>query len=134
MSFPDAALAGAGRPSPVRLVADLTCVAGGGVEVTFTVRNLGRESVEIEPDFHLTLTAVRSSGRNPIAIVFVFPAPGFDVIAAGDQSTFRVPIATAEPGDPTAVLEARRLLVEAEVFLAGREHPARRVFAFPGCS
>ena len=123
-----------GQAAPVRLLASLTCVEGGGAEVTFTVRNLGRESLDINPDFHLSLTAVRPAGPEVVGIVFVFPAPGFDLIPPGGKSTFIVPIATADPGDPGASLQARRLLLEAEVFFAGRDHPARRVFSFPGCN
>ncbi len=121
------------QAAPVRLLADLACTEHGGAEVTFTVRNLGRETLEIDPDFHLSLSAVRPGGPELIGIVFVFPAPGFDVIAPGGESTFIVPIAAAEPGEPGATLQGRRLLLEAEVFLAGREHPARRIFSFPGC-
>ncbi len=144
-------LAAPGQAAPVRLSATLTCLPNGNAEVTFTVENLGRETLVIEPDFHLTLSAVRQGGPEPVAILFVFPAPGFKEIPPGESRTFIVPIDVQEPGDGggdggggeltvrqlrpqgSTSLNARRLLLEAEVFLLGRGHPVRRVFSFPGC-
>ena len=121
------------QAAPVRLLADLTCPAGGGVDVTFTVRNLGKRTLTIENDFHLFLDKVGPRGRESVSAVFVFPAPGFQVIPPGEKKTFLVPIGTAEEGDPGADLSARRLLLEAEVFFEGREKPVRRLFSFEGC-
>ena len=122
------------QAAPVRLLADLTCPAGGGVDVTFTVRNLGKRTLTIENDFHLFLDKVGPRGRESVSAVFVFPAPDFAVIAPGSESTFLVPIGTAEEGEPAgADLSARRLLLEAEVFFEGREKPVRRFFSFEGC-
>jgi hypothetical protein len=121
------------QAAPVRLLADLTCAQGGGANVTFTVRNLGNRTFTIENDFHLFLDKVGPGGRESVSAVFVFPAPGFEVIPPGEQKTFLVPIGTAEEGEPGADLSARRLLLEAEVFFEGREKPVRRLFSFEGC-
>jgi hypothetical protein len=124
------------QAAPVRLLADLTCVARGGADVTFTVRNLGHQTLTIENDFHLFLDKVDPpGGRESVSAVFVFPAPGFDVIPPGKKTTFLVPIGTAEEGEPRPGedLSARRLLLEAEVFFEGREQPVRRLFSFEGC-
>jgi len=121
------------QAAPVRLLADLECAPGGGANVTFTVRNLGNRTLTIENDFHLFLDKVGSGGREAVSAVFVFPAPEFAVIAPGGAKTFLVPIGTAEEGEPGADLSARRLLLEAEVFLEAREQPVRRHFSFVGC-
>ena len=60
-------VAGAGRAraadvrreaAAVVLLAGLTCAQGGGADVTFTVRNLGHQTLTIENDFHLFLDKV----------------------------------------------------------------------------
>ena len=83
------------QAAPVRLLADLTCVTSGEAEVKFTVRNLGNRTLTIENDFHLFLDKVGPGGRKSVSAVFVFPAPGFDVIPPGKKRTFLVPIGTA---------------------------------------
>ena len=123
------------QAAPVRLTADLACLRDGGAEVTFTIRNLGRAPLAIDTDFHLGLELVRAGGREPGPIVFVFPAPGFEVVPPGGERTFVVPMGDAEPGtgEPGADLSARRLILGAEVFFEGRTQPVRRHFSFPGC-
>jgi hypothetical protein len=121
------------QAAPVRLLADLACARSGGADVTFTVRNLGHRTLTIENDFHLFLDKVGPGGRESVSAVFVFPAPGFEVIPPGKKKTFVVPIGTAEEGEPGVDLSARRLLLEAEVFFEGRERPVRRLFSFEGC-
>ena len=135
LSLVDPAFADARRPARVRLLATLACVEGGGAEVTLIIRNMGRETVEIQGDLHLTVTAVGPGGREPVAVLFVFPAPDFRVIPPGGEQTFIIPVSTAdEGGQPGSELRARRLLLEVEVFFAGDKHPTRRQFSFPGCS
>lgn len=121
------------QPAPVRLFADLECASGGGANVTFTVRNIGKDTLTIENDFHLFLDKVGPGGREPVSAVFVFPAPEFQVIAPGAAKTFLVPIGTGEEGEPGADLSARRLLLEAEIFFEGRDRPVLRHFSFAGC-
>jgi len=121
------------RSTPVRLFADLSCDPGGGANVTFTVRNTGKRTLTIENDFHLFLDRVGPGGREPASAVFVFPAPGFQVIAPGAEKTFLVPMGTGEAGEPGIDLTARRLILEAEVFFEGRQRPVVRHFTFPGC-
>lgn len=122
------------QPAPVRLFADLECASGGGANVTFTVRNVGRQTLTIDNDFHLFLDKVETGVREPVSAVFVFPAPEFQVIAPGAAKTFLVPMGTGEEDEPGADLSARRLLLEAEVFFEGRDKPVRRHFSFAGCA
>ena len=123
------------QAAPVKLAADLACLPGGGAEITFAVRNLGRETLTIADDLHLALGAVRCGGQQPVTQLFVFPAPGLEVVRAGEERTFRVPVGDAvEPGEPTVDLGARRLLLEAEVFVEGRAQAVTRHFSFPGCA
>jgi hypothetical protein len=122
------------QPAPVRLLADLECASGGGANVTFTVRNIGKRTLTIEDDFHLFLDKVVPGGREFASAVFVFPAPEFTVIAPGAAKTFLVPMGTEEEGEEGVDLSARRLLLEAEVFFEGRDKPVRRHFSFEGCT
>jgi hypothetical protein len=122
------------QPAPVRLLADLACAPGGGADVTFSVRNLGNRTLTIENDFHLFLDTVRPGGRESAIAAFVFPAPGYEVIAPGAATTFLVPMGTPdEEGEPGVDLNARRLVLEAEVFFEERQQPVRRHFSFAGC-
>jgi hypothetical protein len=123
------------QAAPVRLLADLTCASDGGANVTFTVRNLGHRTLTIENDFHLFLDKVGPGGRESAIAAFVFPAPGYEVIAPGAATTFVVPMGTPdEEGELGVDLSARRLLLEAEVFFVGRDKPARHLFSFEGCA
>ncbi len=118
----------------MRLAADLTCLSGGGVEVVFTVRNVGARPLTIENDFHLTLSVVRGRGLVFGGVVFVFPAPGFQVIPPGESRTFRVPIGDAVGGEGGTDLSGRGLILEAEVWFVGRDGVVRRNFWFPACN
>ena len=122
------------QPTPVKLSADLECAPGGGANVTFTVRNIGKRTLTLEDDFHLFLDKVGPGGREPVIAAFVFPAREFKVIAPKAAKTFLVPMGTGEEGEPGVDLSARRLLLEAEVFFEGRDKPVRRHFSFEGCA
>lgn len=122
------ALGDENRTDSLHAIAALTCTSHGGFEVALTLRNVGRDTIEIDDDFHLFLSVVHRDGREElVGIVFVFPAPGFDEIRPGRQKTFIVPI------DPGVDLPNRPLVLEAEIFLDGHEHPVVREFTFPGC-
>lgn len=123
--------AGTATVAPVHMDATLACVAGGGASVTFTVRNLGHATLTIHDEFDLALSAVRPGGPQPVALAFVFPAPGFDVIAPGESKTFIVPI--GGDGESSVSLQAKRLLLDATVWFEGRSQPVTRTFTFPGC-
>lgn len=123
----------AAQPAPVRVKAELDCVTGGGADVRLSVRNLSRRTLAIEPDFHLTLYAVRAPGRQPVTVAFVFPVPDFAKLPPHGSSTFPVPMGTGEGGEPGLDLTARRLILESEVWFKGRNQPVRRFFSFPGC-
>jgi hypothetical protein len=125
------------RPSQrarVRLSADMDCLPRGGAGVTFTIGNAGRTTVALDGDFHLELTKVTAYGPEGVGIVFVFPIPELSVIAPGKASTFLVDIGAPFEGEPGVDLTARRLVLEAEVFIEGRKHPVRRFLGFPGCN
>ena len=117
------------QAAPVKLAANLECVPGEA-NATFTVRNLGSRTLTIEDDFHLFLFKVGPGGRELVSFAYVWPAPGFEVIAPGAAKTFLdlgLPMGTDD-------LSARRLLLEAEIFFEGSDQPARRFFSFPGCN
>ncbi len=97
----------ASQAAPVKLLADLEYAPGGGANVTFTIRNVGKRTLTLRDDFHLTLTKVRPGGQEPVGVVFfVFPAPEFSVIAPGTERTFLVPIGTAEGDEPGTPVRA----------------------------
>jgi len=122
-----------GSAGRVRLDAGLTCLAGGGATVTLTIRNEGTETVVLQGDFHLFLEKVVRGGHEGAGVVFVFPAPGFNTVAPGGEVTFQVPIGESIEGEPGSDLSGHRLVLEVEVFLAGRGQPLVRHFVFPGC-
>ena len=100
--------------------------------MSFTVENLGPRRLRIDPDFHLRLNATRV-GDDVGAIVFVFPAPGWDLIRPGESRTFEVDMGEASEGLPGTDLSGLRLHLEAGVWFAGRSHPAVRTFSFAAC-
>jgi hypothetical protein len=122
-------------PSRISLDATLSCERTGGALVTFTISNRGKSDQRLSSDMHLVLDAVRPGGRKPVRAVFVFPAFGRDLVPAGGQQTFVLPFGTAVPeaGEPGIDLSARRLILDAEVFVAGRDHAIRGTFTFRGC-
>lgn len=128
------ALARQDQAAPVRISADLRCVEDGG-EITFSIRNLGKDPLEIMGDFHIFLSAVRpGSGQEPEGALFVFPAPGFDRIEPGQEVTFILPFGSDEPEEGGgATVEARRLIAGADIFFVGRERPVVRHFSFQAC-
>jgi hypothetical protein len=135
-TLPQSDAAASSRPTvAAKLMADLACRSSGGADVTFTIQNRGRDALHIDGDIHLTLE-VRRSGEPPSGTaVFVFPAPGFDVIPVGESRTFLIPMGDAIPEAeiPGTDLSGIRLRLEAEVWFAGRDRPVRRDFAFPAC-
>ena len=122
-------------PAGINLMPSLTCADTGGAEVDLTIRNDGRTERRLVGDFHLFLTAVRKGGLQPLGALFVFPAPGFNVIPAGEERTFILTFGTASPEaeEPGVDLSARRLLLVVEVFVDGRDHKIERTFTFTGC-
>ncbi len=125
--------ASANQTTPINLSADLRCASGGGAVITCTIRNLSQRTLEIKDDFHLLLRAVKLRGQALRSEVFVFPAPGFDVIAPGAEQTSIVPMGTAEAGEPEVDLHALRLILEAQVWFEGQNRAITRYFSFPGC-
>ena len=123
--------------APVRLTLDasLTCQAGGGAEVAFTITNHRAAEQHLRGDFHLFLGAVRAGGLKLVSALFVFPAPGFDTIGPGEERTFVLPFGTAIPeaGEPGIDLSARRLVLDADVFVDGRDPAIHQTFTYPGC-
>ncbi|CAN5296571.1 hypothetical protein BH20ACT24_BH20ACT24_18450 [soil metagenome] len=121
------------KATTVVLLASLECVEAGGANVTFTIRNAGPRVLSIEDDFHLFLKTVRPKGAKLVSIVFVFPAPDFEVIPPGEARTFLVPMGVGDEGEPGVDLRGKRLLLYAEVFFEHREEPVTDRFSFPGC-
>jgi hypothetical protein len=98
-----------------------------------SIRNVGPRTVRISPDFHLQIEPVRPGPIDEGMVLFVFPAPGWDVIRPREQVTFSLTPGVPEPGEEPTDLSGSRVLMEAEVYLDGRVHPAVRTFSFPGC-
>lgn len=120
-------------PAAVRLSAGLQCLRAGGAHVSFTIENVGPRRVRIDPDLHLRLNATRV-GDDVGAIVFLWPAPGWDVIGVGESRTFEVGMGEAFDEPEGTDLSGLRLHLDAEVWLAGRPNPAVRTFSFPACA
>jgi hypothetical protein len=128
------AVAAEGHNAPVRFGAELACVREGGADVSFTIANIGRRRLKIKGDFHLLLETVGPRGHRVASLVFVFPAPPFQVIEAGEQETFLVPMGVGEEGEQGVDLSAHRLLLRSEVFFTQRPgHGMERGFSYPGC-
>lgn len=129
-----AVAAGAAPAAPVRLDAELACLEAGGAEVTLTIRNLGREALALSGDFHLLLELVQPGGIHSGVVAFVFVGPGSEVVPAGGEQVYGVPLGAAVPGvEPGMDLRAKRLLLEAELWFVGYDQPVHRRFTFPGC-
>ena len=128
------AMAAEGQNVPAKFSAELVCVPEGGADVSFDIDNIGHRSLEIQGDFQLLLETVRTGGHQVASIVFVFPAPAFQVIEAGEKETFLVPMGVGEEGEQGLDLSAHRLLLRSEVVFAQRPgHGIQREFSFPGC-
>ena len=122
------------QAAPVQLTADLTCLPSGGIAITLSVTNLGHETLTAT-DLHVFVAAVRQGGPEGVGALFVTPAPDFGVIPPQEERTIRLTLGEPVPGEPpaTARFSGQRLLVEVEMFFAGREQPVRRHFSFPAC-
>jgi hypothetical protein len=112
--------------------ADLRCVKGGGAILDLSMENPGRNEIRIDPDFHVMLEIVRR-GRQPGVVLFVFPAPTHATIPPGETRTFILELGTPDESSPGLDLSGARLLVDTEIWLAGRTAPIVRTFSFPGC-
>jgi hypothetical protein len=111
----------AAEPDPVAdLSAELTCLTHGGAQVHFTVRNVSDHRIRISPDFHIDLSGWGPGGHRGYGVLFVFPAPGFDRIPAGEERTFVLDF------------DSLRLVLRAEVFFS-RDPSVFERLGFPGC-
>jgi hypothetical protein len=111
----------------------VNCLVAGGLGIDFKVSNTGTRTVRIDPDLHLLIETVRRGGRQPGVVLFVFPAPGFDQIPPGESRTFLLTAGEPFEGEPAIDFSGRRLILEAEVWLRGRERPVARTLTFPAC-
>jgi hypothetical protein len=125
-------VASAAGPPVVRIGADVTCLTDGGIAIDLTVENRGSRVAHIDPDLHLLVEAVRR-GRQPGVVLFVFPAPGFDVIPPGESRTFLLTAGEPFEGEPAIDFSGSRVLIEVEVWLRHRAHPATRTLSFSAC-
>jgi hypothetical protein len=118
-----------------RLGPTVACQQTGGATLEFTLTNRGSHEQRLSSDLHLTLDAVRAHGRKTVLTVFVFPMFGFDTVPAHGDRAFIVPfgVAVPEAQEPGVDLSARRLILRAEVFLAGWDRAIKRSFSFAGC-
>jgi hypothetical protein len=125
--------ASATRPPVVRIGGDLSCLAGGGIGIDLTVENRGSRVAHIDPDLHLLIETVRMGGRRPGVVLFVFPASGFDRIPQGESRTFLLTAGEPFEGEPAIDFSGSRILIDVEVWLRHRTHPATRTLSFPAC-
>jgi hypothetical protein len=123
----------AAEPDPVAdLSAELTCLTHGGAQVHFTVRNVSDHRIRISPDFHIDLSGWGPGGHRGYGVLFVFPAPGFDRIPAGEERTFVLDFGVELDGEPSVEIDSLRLVLRAEVFFS-RDPSVFERLGFPGC-
>jgi hypothetical protein len=126
-------VASAARPPVVRISAEVTCLTDGGIGIDLSVENRGTRVAYIDPDLHVLIEAVRMGGRQDGVVLFVFPAPGFDRIPSGETRTFLLTAGEPFEGEPAIDFSGSRILIEVEIWLRHRIHPATRTLSFPAC-
>jgi hypothetical protein len=119
-------------PPRVAVSAEVRCLGEGGIAIDLTFENTGRRTARIDPDFHVLIETVRK-GRQPGAVLFVFPAPGFDRIPPGESRTFLLTAGEPFEGVPAMDFSGSRIVLEVEVWLRGREHPVSKTLTYPAC-
>jgi len=124
--------ASAAAPPRVAVTAEVRCLDAGGISIDLTFENTGRSVARIDPDFHVLIETIRN-GRQPGAVLFVFPAPGFDRIPPGESRTFLLTAGEPFEGEPATDFSGSRIVIEVEVWLRGREHPVSRTLTYPAC-
>jgi hypothetical protein len=118
-------------PPRVAVDAEVRCLEAGGIAIDLTFENTGHRTARIDPDFHVLIETVRK-GRQPGAVLFVFPAPGFDRIPPGESRTFLLRAGEPFEGQPID-FSGSRIVIEVEVWLRGREHPVMKTLTYPAC-
>jgi hypothetical protein len=119
-------------PPRVAVSAEVRCREAGGIAIELTFENTGRRPVRIDPDFHVLIETIRQ-GRQPGAVLFVFPAPGFERIPPGESRTFLLTAGEPFEGEPATDFSGSRIIIEVEVWLRGRDHPVRKTLTHPAC-
>jgi hypothetical protein len=119
-------------PPRVAISAEVRCFDVGGIAIDLTFENNGGRVARIDPDFHVLIETIRK-GRQPGAVLFVFPAPGFDRIPPGESRTFLLTAGEPFDGEPATDFSGNRIILEVEVWLGGRDHPVRRTLTYPAC-
>lgn len=122
----------AAAPPRVAVSAEVRCLDTGGIEIDLTFENTGRRVARIDPDFHVLIETIRR-GRQPGAVLFVFPAPGFDRIPPGENRTFLLTAGEPVDGEPATDFSGSRIIIEVDVWLRGREHPVSRTLTYQAC-
>ena len=119
-------------PPRVAVSADVRCLEEGGIAIDLTFENTGRRVARIDPDFHVLIETIRK-GRQPGAVLFVFPAPGFDRIPPGESRTFLLTAGEPFDGALATDFSGSRIIIEVEVWLRGRDHPVKKTLTYPAC-
>jgi hypothetical protein len=120
-------------PPRVAVSAEVRCLEEGGIAIDLTFENTGRRTARIDPDFHVLIETVRK-GRQPGAVLFVFPAPGFDRIPQGESRTFLLTAGEPFEGEPATDFSGSRIVIDVQVWLRDREHPVSKTLTYPACS
>jgi hypothetical protein len=119
-------------PPRVAVSAEVRCLEAGGIAIDLTFENTGRRTARIDPDFHVLIETIRR-GPQPGAVLFVFPALGFDRIPPGESRAFLLTAGEPFEGEPATDFSGSRIIIEVEVWLRGREHPVSKTLTYPAC-
>ena len=120
-------------PPRLRIEAAVSCLPQGGLSIDLTFENRGGRTARIDPDFHLLIEPIRSGGRQPGVVLFVFPVPEFARIPPGESRTFVLTAGEPFEGEPAIDFSGKRILIELEVWVLHRQHPIVRTMSYPAC-
>ncbi len=123
----------AASPPQIRISAAVSCLSEAGIGIDLTLANRGSSVARIDPDVHLLIETVRTGGRQPGIVLFVFPAPDFARIPPGESRTFLLTAGEPFEGEPPIDFSGNRIIIEVEVWLRHRQHPAVRTLSVPAC-
>jgi hypothetical protein len=119
-------------PPRVAVSAQVRCLDAGGIAIDLTFENTTRRVARIDPDFHVLIETIRK-GRQPGAVLFVFPAPGFARIPPGESRSFLLTAGEPFEGETATDFSGSKIIIEVEVWLRGRNHPVSKTLTYPAC-
>ena len=127
------AIVASAAPAPaVRITAEPICQPYGGLDVTLTVTNLGKQTIQAW-DLQAFLGAVQPGGPEGRGALFLTLAPDFGTIEPGESNSILLQFSGRDPSEPAPAAEVRRLILGIELYIVGRDQPIVRHFSFPAC-